>query len=108
MKAYSEDLRQKIVQALERGISKSQAARLFDVSLSSVKRYARISRQGGSLAPKKGTGRPPKIDEAAEKLLKEDVLSNARQLLFLTDATSWSISRARPSATRPSGGSCGA
>jgi transposase len=73
MKAYSEDLRQKIVQALERGISKSQAARLFDVSLASVKRYARISCQGGSLAPKKGTGRPPKIDEAAEKLLKEDV-----------------------------------
>ena len=73
MKAYSEDLRQKIVQALERGISKSQAARLFDVSPSSVKRYARISRQGGSLAPKKETGRPPKIEEAAQKLLKEDV-----------------------------------
>ena len=40
MKAYSEDLRQKIVTALERGTSKAQAARLFDVSLSSVKRYA--------------------------------------------------------------------
>ena len=73
MKAYSEDLRQKIVQALGRGISNSQAARLFDVSLSSVKRYARISRQGDSLVPKKGTGRPPKIDEAAQKLLEEDV-----------------------------------
>ena len=32
MKAYSEDLRQKIVVALERGTSKAQAARLFDVS----------------------------------------------------------------------------
>ncbi len=73
MKAYSEDLRQKIVAALERGTSKVQAAHLFDVSLSSVKRYARTAGRGGSLAPKKGSGRPPKLDEAAGKLLKEDI-----------------------------------
>lgn len=73
MKAYSEDLRQKIVTALERGTSKVQAAHLFDVSLSSVKRYARTAGRGGSLAPKKGSGRPPKLDEAAGKLLEEDI-----------------------------------
>ena len=39
MNAYSEDLRKKIVEALRRGMGKSQAARTFDVSLSSVKRY---------------------------------------------------------------------
>jgi transposase len=49
MKAYSEDLRKKVVEALERGVPKTEAARLFGVSLSSVKRYARIARQGGSL-----------------------------------------------------------
>ena len=108
MKAYSEDLRQKIVQALGRGISKSQAARLFDVSLSSVKRYARLARQGSSLAPKKGTGRPPKIDQALPRSCSRKTSRSARRPLFLTGATSWSISRARPSATRPSGGSCGA
>ena len=73
MKAYSEDLRQKIVEATERGLSKAQAARLFGVSLSSVKRYVRLARQGGSLAPGKGSGRPPKIDENAKKLLEKDV-----------------------------------
>jgi len=73
MKAYSEDLRQKIVTSLERGTSKSQAALLFDVSLSSVKRYARKARQGASLAPKKGSGRPPKLDENSSKLLEEDI-----------------------------------
>lgn len=57
MNAYSEDLRQKIVQALQRGISKSQAARLFDVSLSSIKRYDRIARRGESLKPRKGSHR---------------------------------------------------
>lgn len=73
MKPYSEDLRTRIVRAVEGGISKSAAAHLFGVSLSSVKRYSRIAQRGGSLTPKKGGGRPPKIDQTAEKLLKEDV-----------------------------------
>jgi transposase len=72
MKAYSEDLRKKIVEALERGAPKTGAARLFGVSLSSVKRYARIACQGGSLVPKKGSGRPRQIGEEVEKLLEED------------------------------------
>jgi len=73
MRAYSEDLRKKIVAAIERGMSKAQAARLFDVSLSSVKRYSRTARGGGSLEPRKSTGRPPKADEKARVLLEADV-----------------------------------
>ncbi len=74
MKPYSEDLRQKVVQAIEqRGISKSQAARLFGISLSSVKRYVRLANQGKSLTPRKGGGRPPKADETTKKLLEEDI-----------------------------------
>ena len=39
-----------------------------------VKRYARKARQRDSLAPKKGSGRPPKLDEnAAGRLLEEDI-----------------------------------
>ena len=73
MKAYSEDLRKKIVAALERGMTKAQAARTFDVSLSSVKRYARIASQGQSLEPRKSPGRPRKADEIAGVLLERDV-----------------------------------
>jgi transposase len=74
MKAYSEDLRRKIVQAIEqRGMSKSQAARLFGISLSSVKRYSRLASQGESLAPRKGGGRPPIADETTKRLLEEDM-----------------------------------
>ena len=73
MKPYSEDLRTRIVRAVEGGMSKSAAARLFGVSLSSVKRYLRRAERGMPLAPRKGGGRPPKIDRTAEKLLKEDV-----------------------------------
>ena len=74
MKPYSEDLRVRIVRAIqEGGVSKSAAARLFGLSLSSVKRYVRIANRGTSLAPRKGGGRPPKADEPTRKLLEEDV-----------------------------------
>jgi transposase len=73
MNAYSEDLRKKIVQALRRGTGKSEAARSFDVSLSSVKRYARMAEEGRALAPKKRPGSRPKIDEGARRLLEADL-----------------------------------
>ena len=73
MRAYSEDLRKKIVAAIERGMSKAQAARTFDVSLSSVKRYSRMASQRRSLEPRKSPGRPRKADEKAQVLLEKDV-----------------------------------
>ena len=73
MNAYSEDLREKIVEALRRGMGKSEAARTFSVSLSSVKRYAKLAEEGRSLAPKKRPGSKPKLDERARRLLEADV-----------------------------------
>jgi len=80
MNGYSEDLREKIVAAVGRGISKSQAARTFGVSLSSVKRYAKKADHGESLAPKKSSGSAPKLDEKAAKLLE----ANLKQRPFAT------------------------
>jgi transposase len=73
MNAYSEDLRKKIVDALRRGATKSEAARAFGVSRSSVKRYAKLAEQGRSLAPKKRPGSKPKMDQSATMLLEADV-----------------------------------
>jgi transposase len=73
MNGYSEDLRQKVVAAVGRGISKSQAARTFGVSLSSVKRYVKKADHGESLAPKKSPGSSPKLGEKATKLLEADL-----------------------------------
>jgi transposase len=99
MKPYSEDLRRRIVRAVEGGMSKSGAAHLFGVSLSSVKRYLRIAQRGMSLAPRKGGGRPPKTDQTAEKLLEEDVkqrpaatVSERRRFLEHTTGKSLSAS----------------
>jgi transposase len=58
---------------MQRGMSKSEAARLFGISLSSVKRYTKLASQGESLAPRKGGGRPPIADETTKRLLEEDI-----------------------------------
>jgi len=102
MRAYSEDLRKKVVAAIERGMSKAQAARLFDVSLSSVKRYSRMAREGGSLEPRKSLGRPRKADEKARLLLEKDVeerpaatISQRRRFLEHITSTTLSDSTVR-------------
>ncbi len=73
MNAYSEDLRNKIIEALRRDMTKSEAARTFSVSRSSVKRYAKLAEEGRPLAPKKRPGSKPKMDETARRLLEVDV-----------------------------------
>jgi transposase len=73
MNAYCEDLRKKIVGALRRGMTKTEAARTFSVSRSSVKRYAKLAQEGRSLVPKKRPGSKPKMDESARRLLEADM-----------------------------------
>ncbi len=51
MKEYSKDLREKIVDAIGRGMPKAQAARTFGVGISTVKRYVSKARRGESLEP---------------------------------------------------------
>jgi transposase len=98
MDAYSDDLRHKIVQALtEQRMNKSEAARAFGVSLSSVKRYAKAVSEGRSLSPGKAPGKRPKLDEKARRLLEADVeerpfvkLSDRRE--YLTKVAGVSVS----------------
>ena len=73
MKAYSEDLRRKIVDAIERGMPKAQAARTFGVGVSTVKRYATKAQRGEPLEPGKAPGKRTKMDEKVSKLLEEDL-----------------------------------
>jgi transposase len=73
MNAYSEDLRKKIIEALRRGMTKTEAARTFSVSRSSVKRYAKLAEEGRPLAPKKRPGSKSKVDQRARRLLEADL-----------------------------------
>lgn len=73
MNAYSKDLRMKMVEAKESGMSTIEFAHAFGVGRSSVKRYAKTAPEGGSLRPKSSPGRRPKADESARILLEADL-----------------------------------
>ena len=75
MDAYSEDLRRKIVKGVQqRRMNKSEAARAFGVSLSSVKRYTKAVREGRSLSPGKAPRvKDPHSIEKARRLLEAHV-----------------------------------
>src|SRR5215217_3432405 len=97
MKSYSEDLRISIVKALRGGMSKSAVSRLFGVSFSSIKRYARIADRGASLAPSKGGGILPKADRTTERLLEAGIRERpaatiSERCRFLWSATGKSLS----------------
>ena len=64
MKAYSLDLRQRIVRAVEGGMSQPEAARVFHVGERTVKRDLHQWRTTGSLAATPLPGRSPTIAPA--------------------------------------------
>jgi transposase len=75
MKAYSTDLRKKIVQSVKKGVSISETARRFGVNRSTVGRYLKRFNEEGSLIFKKTPGSRSKLDESAMRLLEEDIKS---------------------------------
>ena len=71
-RSYSEDLRQRIVNAVDGGISRRQAAEHYNVSVSSAIRYARRWRETGSVqAAAMGAPRRSKLDPHADWLLAQ-------------------------------------
>ena len=75
MKAYSLDLRQKIVDTyLEGGISQRQLAKRFRVALSFIEKLLKQYREAGNIAPKvRRQQTPPKLNEQQLNVLKEIV-----------------------------------
>ena len=60
MKAYSEDLRQRVVDAVEQGYPRTEIVQLLGVSLATIKRYLKQHRQMGHVKAKIIPGRTPK------------------------------------------------
>jgi len=73
MKAYSEDLRDRVVRAVDRGgQTHEQIAERFGVSTAWIKKLLRQRRETGSIAPKPhGGGRQPTYRGKALERLKE-------------------------------------
>jgi transposase len=61
MKAYSQDLRLRILRAIDAGSTKTAVARRFAVGLSTVKRYLSQRAAVGHVQPRTSPGRPASI-----------------------------------------------
>jgi transposase len=73
MRAYSLDLRKKIVESVKKGVPKAETARRFGVDRATVKRYCKQLDERGTLEPRKAPGKRPKLDAKAKKLLTKDL-----------------------------------
>ena len=58
MKAYSKDLRIRVLDAVGRGVPRLQVAEQFQVSVRTLKRWLQRRRERGHLAPSPRPGRP--------------------------------------------------
>jgi transposase len=76
MKAYSLDLRTRIVEAVDRQVgSQREVAALFGVSRTLVKKLLRQRRDTGSVAPKPhGGGHTPKLDATKCEVVRSYIL----------------------------------
>jgi len=69
MKAYSEDLRLRVIAAVDGGMLRSEAARVFGVGRATVKRYLALRRETGQLQPRPRHGPPPSTTVALRAAL---------------------------------------
>lgn len=60
MKAYSQDLRQRVLRAADAGQTQAEIATTFTVSVATIKRYLKQRRETGHVQPKAIPGRPAK------------------------------------------------
>jgi transposase len=83
MKAYSEDLRERVIRAVEAGRPRDEVAARFEVSVPTIERWVRLKRETGGLArrPVPGSGAvktagltealPARLAERADATLAE-------------------------------------
>jgi len=63
MKPYSKDLRLKVLDSVDRGMDRREVARVFGVSLPSIKRWLKMRREAGDVEPRPIPG-PPAVKGA--------------------------------------------
>src|SRR5918995_5371433 len=78
MQIYSKDLRIRAVKAVERGIPRKEVVEIFSISLTTLKRWIKIRREGKDLSPGVSTGRRRRILSSPEEegLLWEQLEAN--------------------------------
>ncbi len=105
MRAYSQDLRQRVLRAVDQGTSQAEIAKTFAVSIATIKRYLNLRRETGYVLPKAIPGRPAEKGAVLQAHLRAqlqahpDVTREEHCQLFKTEhaieVSPASISRAR-------------
>lgn len=76
LKQYSVDLRERLLGAIDAGLSQAEASCLFGVGTSTITRWRQQRRETGSLAPKPRSGRRPVIGPDQTEALRRQVATS--------------------------------
>lgn len=76
MKAYSKDLRLRVLSAVDRGMPRKDVARVFGVSEPTIRRYLKLRRETGDVKPKPVPGPPARKGAALEAALPAQARTN--------------------------------
>jgi transposase len=76
MRAYSKDLRLKVLAAIDRGVPRKEVAQIFGVSLPTIKRWLKRRRETGDVEPKQIPGPPARKGAALEQALPSQLRAN--------------------------------
>lgn len=75
-RAYSRDLRERLLQAVASGLPVVEIARLMDVSERTIRRYKATAAAGASLEPGTSPGGPRKIPREQEGAMRAQVAAH--------------------------------
>jgi transposase len=76
MRAFSDDLRQRIVRTVDQGHRQAEIAPTFQVSVATNKRYLKQRRETGQVSVKPIPGRPPTKRTAVEAELPSQLAAH--------------------------------
>ncbi len=66
MRAYSQELRQRVLRAVDEGTSRAEIIERFQVSRATIKRYVKQRRETGTVLPRPIPGRPARKGAALQ------------------------------------------
>jgi transposase len=76
MKPYSKDLRLKVLEAVDRGMPRTEVAQIFGVSMPTIKRWLKRRRETGEVDPIPNPGPPARKGVALEEALPSQFGAN--------------------------------
>ena len=71
MRAYSQEMRQQVLRAVDEGVSRVQIIERFEVARATIKRYLKQRRETGNVLPRSIPGRPPRKKAALQVGVRE-------------------------------------